>query len=452
MDMNPAQIFDLLDTDKKGFLTCQEFQQAMQILGVPFIEEAVKQFAEGCKGERGDHRISRSNFIFYFGSQRKKLRHIFKQIDVKQRGYITKGNLKKLFQRFETPFDENRIDIFIDKVSDREDGLITFNEFLRHHCLFPLHNVYSAAELFTHSFSDFDYFSSNRDIKGRMAPVTSLNLLISGAVAGMVSRTATAPLDRLRYIFQDNLHKNSFSTVITNIIKKEGFLGFYKGNGVNLMKVMPDTALKFFVFDKMKELLNGGNECASKANLFAAGAVAGLFSQTVMFPVECVRTKFVLAEKGIYNGVWDCFRKCARQGPLAFYRGWSASVLGMTPCAAIDLGLFNAIKETYLSTMESPAPPAVIFCSGALSSTIAQITTYPLAVAKTRLMSQNIEGRQKLYTGPIDCIRKIYRQEGTSGLFKGLLPNCMKNAPSIALSYTVFDYSKRFFTKVLPPA
>jgi len=72
--------------------------------------------------------------------------------------------------------------------------------------------------------------------------------LIAGAVAGVISRTCTAPIDRLKYLAatNDNMSESLYSMMI-NIRKTEGFVGYWRGNGVNCIKIAPETGMKFFI-------------------------------------------------------------------------------------------------------------------------------------------------------------------------------------------------------------
>ena len=79
-----------------------------------------------------------------------------------------------------------------------------------------------------------------------------LRVMISGAIAGIISRTLTAPIERVKVLKQtDNIHFNnkSFLRSFPYMLKTEGWAGFFKGNGANVVRVIPFSALEFFTFD-----------------------------------------------------------------------------------------------------------------------------------------------------------------------------------------------------------
>lgn len=67
----------------------------------------------------------------------------------------------------------------------------------------------------------------------------------------------TAPLDRLKSILQITQTKQRVPATATlkNLLKDEGFLSLFKGNGANCLKVVPECAIKFVAYDILKRHL-----------------------------------------------------------------------------------------------------------------------------------------------------------------------------------------------------
>lgn len=63
--------------------------------------------------------------------------------------------------------------------------------------------------------------------------------------------------------------------VIKNIYEVDGFKGFFKGNGVNCIKVAPETAIKFLMFDYLKKKMAEDPENVTGFERFLAGGIAG---------------------------------------------------------------------------------------------------------------------------------------------------------------------------------
>jgi len=54
------------------------------------------------------------------------------------------------------------------------------------------------------------------------------------------------------------------------------------------------------------------------------------------------------------------------------------------------------------------------------------------------------------YKGVFDAIRVIVAQEGVKGLYKGIAPNLLKVAPSMASSWLSFELTRDFFLQLDP--
>lgn len=99
------------------------------------------------------------------------------------------------------------------------------------------------------------------------------------------------------------------------VSREEGPLALWKGNGANVLRVIPVYGLKFAFNDTFKALVAGpGKKRLSTAELLWVGTLAGLFQTVLTYPLETVRTRLSLgAGQGVqYSGIVDCFRQMLR--------------------------------------------------------------------------------------------------------------------------------------------
>jgi solute carrier family 25 phosphate transporter 23/24/25/41 len=277
---------------------------------------------------------------------------------------------------------------------------------------------------------------------------SAFRYLVSGGVAGAVSRTVTAPLDRLKLVLQVQSGQNSMamSQCIRNMFHEGGLLSFYKGNGTNIVKIAPETGVKFFAYEKLKNLLSDDKKSITPCNRFLAGAMAGVIAQFTIYPLECVKTRLALAQPGTYKGIINCLSTTvSKEGYSTLYRGLGPSLMGVIPYAGIDLAVYESLKSLYIShTDKTSNQPSVLplFLCGLTSSTCGQIVAYPLSLIRTRLQAQGMKGLPVMYSGSIDAFKKIISREGFFGLYKGILPNFLKVAPAVSISYVVYEKTK----------
>ncbi|KAL8453380.1 hypothetical protein Emed_000879 [Eimeria media] len=157
-----------------------------------------------------------------------------------------------------------------------------------------------------------------------------------------------------------------------------GWQGFFRGNLTNCLKVVPETAIKFYTYDlckhalarrKQQQLLQQQPQQLQSQQLqtqhqlllqqephlqmrerFVCGAAAGLCAQLLIYPMELVKTRLAAYSPGcMYSGVLQCFKAIYREGGIRrLYRGLAPSLLGVIPYAGIDLAVFESLKEAYI--------------------------------------------------------------------------------------------------------
>ncbi|KAK6440658.1 hypothetical protein LTR95_003124, partial [Oleoguttula sp. CCFEE 5521] len=88
--------------------------------------------------------------------------------------------------------------------------------------------------------------------------------------------------------------------------------------------------------------------------------------------------------------------------------------------------------------------------AGAISGAVAQTCTYPLDVLRRRFQINTMSGMGYQYSSIFDAVRRITAQEGLKGLYKGISPNLLKVAPSMAASWLSFEMTRDFILGLNP--
>ena len=136
----------------------------------------------------------------------------------------------------------------------------------------------------------------------------------AGAVAGATSRTATAPMDRLKVLLQaqagggkgsggaggaGGAGGGGIASGLRAIHAEGGWRAFYRGNGTNVLKICPESGIKFFAFDFFKRAFAAEPAAPRPAERFAAGSAAGALAQFVIYPLEITKTRPVSLFLGV---------------------------------------------------------------------------------------------------------------------------------------------------------
>jgi solute carrier family 25 phosphate transporter 23/24/25/41 len=216
--------------------------------------------------------------------------------------------------------------------------------------------------------------------------------LVAGGIAGAVSRTCTAPLDRLKVFLQVQPNKHKLMDCLRWMLKEGGVQSMWRGNFINVLKIAPESAIKFAAYEHAKRWIRH-NETRPMTiyERFVAGALAGCISQTTIYPLEVLKTRLALRKTGQYSGIVDAAKKIlATEGVRSFYRGYIPNMLGIIPYAGIDLAVYETLKKKYLSRHGEDKAPQIwlLLACGSVSSTLGQLASYPLALVRTRLQAQ----------------------------------------------------------------
>ncbi|XP_058513577.1 mitochondrial carrier protein SCaMC-3L isoform X2 [Ochotona princeps] len=113
--------------------------------------------------------------------------------------------------------------------------------------------------------------------------------LLSGAMAGAVSRTGTAPLDRAKVYMQVYSSKTNLMNLLgglRSMVQEGGVRSLWRGNGINVLKIAPEYAIKFSVFEQCKNYFCGVHGSPPFQERLLAGSLAVAISQTLINPME----------------------------------------------------------------------------------------------------------------------------------------------------------------------
>lgn len=76
----------------------------------------------------------------------------------------------------------------------------------------------------------------------------------------------------------------------------------------------------------------------------------------------------------------------------------------------------------------------VYYCSTAV--------TYPLDVIRRRMQMKGTMSETFPYQNTPHAVLTIYHTEGVAGFYKGMLPNLLKVAPSMAIAFVTYEITK----------
>lgn len=289
--------------------------------------------------------------------------------------------------------------------------------------------------------------------------------LIAGGIAGMVSKTTVAPLDRVKILLQaHNRHHESHGVFkgIRHIIKSESLIALYKGNGAQMVRIFPYAATQFTSFEMYKRSLQGVFGKNSHFDKFIAGAGAGLTAVTLTYPLDTIRARlaFQISGEHIYTGIAHAATTIFKEegGTRALYRGFTPTLMGMVPYAGLSFYCFEYLKYGCMKYMAwltcKPCKkntgglvlsiPAKLLCGG-MAGAIAQSVSYPLDVTRRRMQLALMNPETKHFAqGMVSTLMHIYKEHGVvKGLYRGMSINYLRATPMVAVSFSTYELCKQ---------
>jgi solute carrier family 25 (adenine nucleotide translocator) protein 4/5/6/31 len=287
----------------------------------------------------------------------------------------------------------------------------------------------------------------------------------AGAFAGAVTKTLSAPLDRLKLVVQlrgslkDSSKSSAYEGPIkafTRMIQEEGVLALWRGNVPTILINCGTSGLNFMFMDWYKKaavVLVGSDQQFLKS--FLSAFLAGATANTLLYPMGLMRTKLALdvgkdGKDRLYpRGMRDVVRHSIRvNGFTSLYQGWTVALASVSLYRMVHLGGYDYLKTEMFARHglsrnnadASKIPFAERFLAAQFVSMMASTIHYPLDSVRRRLMMQS-DVKEKKYRSGFHCFVQIYKEEGVPGYFRGLGTNYIRSVGA-ALLLVSYDFFK----------
>jgi len=302
-------------------------------------------------------------------------------------------------------------------------------------------------------------------MSAKAEPNPIINLL-AGGVSGAVSKTITAPLEKVKLAIQN---QDSNPRVVSGEMKRYTGMGdcfkrhvselgassLWRGNVANCIRYVPTAAFNLAFKDTIKKLfpkVNKDKEFAKfAATQIASGAFAGGLTNTLVYPLIYVRT-VLGADLGVtkkYTGMADCLMKTVKNnGFMSLYNGIGPSTVGIVVYRGTQFGLQDTIKA-FNPYQKDVSMVGIVskFIVAQIAVSVSGITSYPFDTMQRRLQIEASKPEsEQMYSGMADCFKKILKTEGANGFFKGALANILRGTGA-AIVLVMYDEIMNFIER-----
>ncbi|GAA5943735.1 hypothetical protein JCM1841_002540 [Sporobolomyces salmonicolor] len=312
--------------------------------------------------------------------------------------------------------------------------------------------------------------------------------LFQQRVAGPAKASSRTGIRALLYNFVDT------AVILRDVYRYEGPTALFKGLGPTLAGVVPGRSINFFVYGNGKhvyaEWFNHGIE--NTPVHLAAAATAGVATAAATNPIWVVKTVMQLQQhqrqfpssnsppltsssspsskrplpnppKSKQQIFSHSFRSLSSpplplasppprptsystavmifrtQGVRGFYKGLSASLLGVTE-GTIQWGLYEQFKRMAKAgtAEEEEAGWRVSIAAGA-AKLVATVITYPHEVIRTRLRQPVPPSGIPKYVSLVQAFQLVVKEEGWRALYGGMSPHLLRVVPNAITMFWVYE-------------
>uniref|UniRef100_A0A1A9UXQ8 Mitochondrial 2-oxoglutarate/malate carrier protein n=1 Tax=Glossina austeni TaxID=7395 RepID=A0A1A9UXQ8_GLOAU len=284
---------------------------------------------------------------------------------------------------------------------------------------------------------------------------------VIGGLAGMTATSFVQPMDLVKTRMQmggvgtaQREYKNSID-VIVNILKTEGVLKFYKGIGAALLRQATYTTTRMGVYQTINDMYKTHTGIATPSTVASIimGLTAGASGAFVGTPAEVALIRMTVdgklpeSERRNYKNVVDALTRIHQEeGIKGLWTGCLPTVgraMVVNMCQLASYSQFkNALHTSRLQL------DGILLHTGAscLSGLLTSVASMPLDIAKTRLQNmKTLPGAIPEYSGSMDVLIKVAKQEGILALWKGFTPYLLRLAPHTILTFIFLEQYNRLY-------
>jgi len=174
-----------------------------------------------------------------------------------------------------------------------------------------------------------------------------------------------------------------------------------------------------------------------------SGAAGGVAQVLLGQPFDIVKVRLQTSSK--YPNAVSCASSILQnEGPMAFYKGTLTPLIGIGACVSVQFGAFHyarrAFEERNLHSGAAGLSYGQYYAAGAFAGLTNSVLSGPIEHVRIRLQTQP-HGADRLYNGPLDCIKKLSAHEGVlRGLYRGQAVTLWREAQAYGVWFLTFEY------------
>ncbi|KAH6630896.1 mitochondrial carrier domain-containing protein [Chaetomium sp. MPI-SDFR-AT-0129] len=173
---------------------------------------------------------------------------------------------------------------------------------------------------------------------------------------------------------------------------------------------------------------------------FVAGVFSGIAKLSVGHPFDTIKVRLQTTSTTRFSGPLQCLAQTLRhEGLVGLYKGATPPLVGWMFMDSVMLGSLSVyrrlVHQHLFHTLPPPGHPLYDPAqpiplplpahghgiAGVMAGATVSFVAAPVEHVKARLQIQYAAKKsERLYSGPVDCLRKVWRYHGIRGVYHGL--------------------------------
>ncbi|KAK9400974.1 mitoferrin-2 [Crotalus adamanteus] len=170
-----------------------------------------------------------------------------------------------------------------------------------------------------------------------------------------------------------------------------------------------------------------------------AGAVAGVLEHSLMYPVDCVKTRMQSLQpepaaryRNVLEALWRIVRTEGIWRPM---RGLNITATGAGPAHALYFACYEKLKKTLTNLIHAGGNSHVANgAAGCVATLLHDAAMNPAEVVKQRMQMYNSP-----YQRVTDCVRAVWCNEGAGAFYRSYTTQLTMNIPFQAIHFMAYE-------------
>ena len=445
--------FQKYDFDKNGNITIFELEKFVGTLGLPL---SVAQDIMDNVDITNDGLITLAEFEKFFEDKIIKNYKIFFNLDSDNDKRLNISQVRQtIHEIYPHLFISSQIyEHLFERIDQDKTGLINFDEWcdllfllsqktsdiLNENLKLMSLTVVDSQEIPNHLLEE-DILEA---IEGKYSLFDIGKTLFCGGVAGAVSRTVTAPLERLKIFYQTMYPDSTPPTLLRGLVdvyREKGVKALFRGNSLSVSMNVVEQALRFAIIEYSKLHFGGDNGIVDPHKYILIGFITTISSTMVIFPMEVVRVRAMLSDENTkifrkkFHKIW------VNNGFQGFYSGIVPHLMSVLPAGTMNVFFYNNIKKFMVDDGElSHHTVKTYMFVGGLAAAFTGTFTYPFNLITSRFIMAN----RKEKAGLFGLIKNIWNHEGIEGFYKGYKASILRIIMGQSCNFGTYEGLKSY--------